>query len=69
MKPRRKYQGEDLYQIAMQEQHKSFTLVRQYLKKAKKHQAKYANQGTKRKKIEYEINDPVNYKTIKRKRG
>ena len=37
MKPRQKYQGEKLHQIALQEQHKSFTLVRKHLKKAKKH--------------------------------
>ena len=65
MKPRRKYQGEKLHQIALQEQHKSFTLVRKRLKKAKKTQAKYADRGTK--KIEFQVNDTVYYKNNQRK--
>ena len=65
MKPRRKYQGEELHQIALQEQHKSFTLVRKHLKKAKKTQAKYADRGTK--KIEFQVNDTVYYKNNQRK--
>ena len=65
MTPRRKYQGEELHQIAFQEQHKSFTLVRRYLKQAKKRQAKYADKGTKQ--VEFQINDPVYYKSNQRK--
>ena len=65
LKPRRKYQGEELHQIALQEQHKSFTLVRRYLKQAKKRQAKYADKGTKQ--VEFQINDPVYYKNNQRK--
>ncbi|MES9884949.1 MAG: hypothetical protein ABW185_29245, partial [Sedimenticola sp.] len=65
MKPRRKYQGDDLHQIALQEQHKSFTLVRRHLKKAKKRQAKYADRGTKA--IDFEVNDPVYYRNNQRK--
>lgn len=65
MKPRRKYQGEELHQIALQEQHKTFQSVRRYLKKAKKRQAKYANRGTK--EIHFEVNDPVYYKNNQRK--
>ncbi len=65
MKPRRKYQGEDLHQVALQEQHKTFTLVRRHLKKAKKRQAKYADRGTK--KVEFMVNDPVYYKNNQRK--
>lgn len=60
MKPCRKYQGNELHQIALQEQHKSFTLVRQHLKKAEKSQAKYADKGAKQ--VEFQINDPVYYK-------
>ena len=60
MKPRQKYQGEELHQIALQEQHKSFTLVRKHLKKAKKTQAKYTDRGTK--KIEFQVNDTVYYR-------
>ncbi len=65
MKPRRKYQGEDSHQIALQEQHKSFTLVRRHLKKAKKRQAQYANKGTK--SIEFQVNDTVYYKNNQRR--
>ncbi len=65
MKPRRKYQGEDAHQIALQEQHKSFTLVRRHLKKAKKRQARYADRGTK--SIEFQVNDTVYYKNNQRK--
>ena len=60
MKPRRKYQGEETHKIALEEQHKNFVLVRRHLKKAKKRQAKYADQGSKQ--IDYEVGDPVYYK-------
>ena len=36
LQPRRKYVGEEYHQIALQEQHKSFVTVRNYLRKAKK---------------------------------
>ena len=39
LQPRRKYVGEEYHQVALQEQHKSFVTVRNYLKKAKKRQA------------------------------
>ena len=35
-KPRRKYLGEDLHQIAFEQQHKAFTLVHKHLRRAKK---------------------------------
>ncbi len=60
MKPRRKYQGQDLHQIILQEQHKAFQMVRRNLKKAKKRQAKYADRNSK--EIDFQINDPVYYK-------
>ena len=60
LQPRRKYVGEKYHQIALQEQHKSFVTVRNHLRKAKKHQAKYADRGTK--EIEYKVGDPVYYK-------
>ena len=62
---RRKYQGEETHQIALQEQHKSFVIVRNNLKKAKKRQAKYADRNTK--VVEFEIGDPVYYKNNQRK--
>ena len=65
MKPRWKYQGEKLHQIAFQEQHKSFTLVRKHLMKAKKRHVKYADKGTK--KIEFQNNDTVYIRIIREK--
>ena len=64
-KPRRKYQGENLHQIALQEQHKTFTRARQNMIKAKHTQAKYADRGTKN--VTFEVNDPVFYKNNQRK--
>ena len=60
LQPRRKYVGEKYHQIALQEQHKSFVIVRNCLRRAKKRQAKYADKGTK--EIEYKVGDPVYYK-------
>ena len=40
LKPRRKYTGDDLHKIALQQQHKSFHLVHKRLKKEKKRQVK-----------------------------
>ena len=65
MKQRRKFQGEELHQIALQEQHKTFTLVRRHLKKVKERQAKYADKGSKKIEKRREVNDPVYCKTIK----
>ena len=64
-KPRRRYVGEEMHQIALQEQHKSFVAVRNHLRKAKKRQAKYADRGTKT--IEFKVGDPVYYKNNQRK--
>ena len=65
LKPRRRYVGEEMHQIALQEQHKSFVAVRNHLRKAKKRQAKYADRGTKT--IEFRVGDPVYYKNNQRK--
>ena len=65
LKPRRRYVGEEMHQIALQEQHKSFVAVRNHLRKAKKRQAKYADRGTKT--IEFKVGDPVYYKNNQRK--
>ena len=40
--------GEEYHQIALQEQHKSFVTVRNYLRKAEKRQAKYADREQKK---------------------
>ena len=65
LKPRRKYVGEEMHQIALQEQHKCFVAVRNHLRKAKKRQAKYSDRGTKT--VEFKVGDPVNYKNNQRK--
>ena len=57
LKPRRKYVGEEMLQLALQEQHRSFVAVRNHLRKAKKRQA---DRGTK--KVEFKVGDPVYYK-------
>ena len=38
LRPRRKYQGDDYHEIALQEQHRAFTSVRENLRKARKQQ-------------------------------
>ena len=60
LKPRRKYAGDDLHTIALQQQPKSFLLVHKRLKKEKKRQAKYADQNSKDQ--QFQIGDPVYYK-------
>lgn len=64
-KLRRKYQGEDMHQIMLQEQHKTFIQVRRHMKKAKKRQAKYHDRNTKQ--VEFSIGDPVFYKNNQKK--
>ncbi|XP_062587953.1 superoxide-generating NADPH oxidase heavy chain subunit C-like [Saccostrea cucullata] len=52
--------GEDPHKIALEQQHKAFTLVHRILKRSKRRQAKYANKNTK--DVEFKIGDPVYYK-------
>lgn len=65
LKPRRKYVGEDMHQIALEQQHKSFLLVHKNLKQAKKRQAHYANKNAK--DLKFAIGDPVYYRNHLRK--
>ena len=65
LKPRRKYTGEDLHKIALEQQHNSFVLVHKHLKRARKKQAKYADR--KAKDIQFEVGDPVYYKVHNKK--
>ena len=65
LKPRRKYHGEVLHKIALEQQHKSFMLVYKHLKKAKRRQAKYAYQNSK--DVEFEVGDLVYVKNHARK--
>ena len=63
LRPRRKYQGEDMHQISLQEQHKVFMLVHGPLRIQQRKQEKYANKN--RKDITYQIGDPVYWKKHK----
>ena len=65
LKPRRKYTGEDMHQIAIEQQHKSFVLVHNHLKRAKKRQAKYADRSAT--EVNFEVGDPVFYKNHNKK--
>ncbi|KAK3103802.1 hypothetical protein FSP39_022015 [Pinctada imbricata] len=65
LKPRRKYHGEDLHQLALEIQHKSFISVHRHLKKAKRRQAFYADR--KSKEINFQIGDPVYLKNLVKK--
>ena len=65
LKSRRKYHGEAMHKIALEQQHKSFMQVHRYLKKAKRRQAKYADKNGKN--IEFAVGDPVYLKNHIRK--
>lgn len=45
LKPRTKCLGENMHQVALEQQHKSFLLVHNHLKHAKKRHSKYADRG------------------------
>ena len=64
LKYRRKYRGDEIHKIILQEQHKAFVTVRNNLKKAKKRQARYADKNAK--VIDFEIGDPVYYRNNRR---
>ena len=65
LKPRKKYHGEEMHKIALEQQHKAFILVHRNLKRAKKRQAKYADRNSK--DVKFEIGDPVYYKNHSKK--
>ena len=60
LKPRSKYQGSDMHQMALQVQHKAFMLVYGRLKKQQRRQAKYANKNAQEEQIQ--VGDPVFYR-------
>ena len=60
MKEKGKYVGEEQHKIALQQQHKLFTLVHDHMKRAKKRQAKYTDRGSK--PVDFQVGDPVYYK-------
>ena len=65
LKPRVKYQGEDMHQISLEIQHESFMEVHRNLKKAQKTQAFYTDR--KAKPVTLQIGDPVYYKNFNKK--
>ena len=65
LKPRRKYLGEEPHKIGLEQQHKAFVLVHKHLKKAKKRQAKYANENSQY--TEFQVGDPVYLKQQQRR--
>ena len=56
LKPRRKYLGKEPHKIGL-EQHTSFVLVHQHLKKAKRRQAKYVDKSSRY--TEFQLDEPV----------
>ena len=64
LKPRKRYVGEDMHKIALQQQHKSFTLVHRHMKEAKRKQKEYADRNSKEEN--FQIGDPVYLKNHRR---
>ena len=65
LRPRRKYNGEEHHQIALQEQYRAFLRMRKATEKAKKRQAKYADRQAK--EVGFNVGDPVYYKRHQRR--
>ena len=57
LKPRRRYLGEEPHKVVLELQYKSFVMVHQHLKKAKRRQARYADKNSKCTK--FQVGDPV----------
>ena len=66
LKPRKLYYGDEHHEIALQEQHRAFTLIRNYQKRVKQRQADRLND--KIKEIEFKVGDFVYYRN-NHKRG
>ena len=64
LRPRRKYQGDDYHEIALQEQHRAFTSVRENLKKVRKRQMRRLE--SKSKFVEFKVGHFVYYKNHQR---
>ena len=64
LKPRKRYVGEDMHKIALQQQHKSFTLVHRHMKEAKRKQKENADRNSKEEN--FQIGDPVYLKNHRR---
>lgn len=60
LKPRRRYHGDEMHEVALEHQHKNFLEVYKNMKTAKRNQTERANR--KAKPICFQIGDPVFYK-------
>ena len=57
LRPRRRHLGEDPHKIGLKQQHKSFVMVHQHLKKAKGRQSRYAGKNSQY--TDFPVGDPV----------
>ena len=62
LKPRRKYMGEDFFEMALENQHKMFMQVYKNSRKAKKEQAEYTDKKNNCKEVNFKVGDHVYYK-------
>ena len=62
LQPRRKYMGQDFFEMALENQHKMFMLVHKNSREAKKKRDKYANKRNKCKDVTFKVGDSVFYK-------
>ena len=65
LKPRRKYVGEDLHNILLEQHHKSFVMMHKNMTKSKKKQKDQAD--TTREETDFKVSDAVYYKNHLRK--
>lgn len=64
LKPRHRYLGEDPHKIALEQQHRAFTMVHRILRRSKRRQARYANRRAVG--VDLKVGDPVYYKNNQR---
>lgn len=64
LKPVRRYLREDPHKIALEQQHKAFTIVHRILRRSKRRQARYANRRAV--DVDLKVGDPVYYKNNQR---
>ena len=60
LQPKRRYHGEEMHQIALENQHKTFLTVYKHIKQAKRRQAKYADRQSHDK--DFKVGDAIFYK-------
>ena len=57
LKPRRRQYSDNLHEVALQQQHKSFVMVHRHMKEAKRRQKEYADRNSK--DDNFQVGDPV----------